>query len=94
MGPRVPVPVAAIRPATICRVRDVCHGTSQAIVRALVTRVARGWVKNDRWSIKAVRAIGLVAKAAGPASSAAYAKLLVTLKSVPTRCGLDARLCP
>eukprot|EP00971_Amphidinium_carterae_P296521 5890635-Amphidinium_carterae.1 len=64
------------RPTAIHRMREFYHGTALSTVRALSARVSRAWGKNERWSNRAVGAIALVSKAAGPACSAAFAKLL------------------
>eukprot|EP00971_Amphidinium_carterae_P175779 3484444-Amphidinium_carterae.1 len=83
------------RPDAILRVRTALHGSAPASVRSLIVRVQRTWAKSDRWCARAVGAIRLVARAAGPACSAAYAKLLVgQMQSIPLRCGAGARLCP
>eukprot|EP00971_Amphidinium_carterae_P072359 1431400-Amphidinium_carterae.1 len=55
------------------------------------------WDQSERWNIRAVRSIGLFAQVARPACSAASAAHVeppVSVKFVPRRRGLHARICP
>eukprot|EP00971_Amphidinium_carterae_P285063 5658894-Amphidinium_carterae.1 len=58
------------RPDAILRVRTALHGSALASVRSLIVRVQKTWAKSDRWCARAVGAIRLVARAAGPACHA------------------------
>eukprot|EP00971_Amphidinium_carterae_P342115 6481307-Amphidinium_carterae.1 len=70
-----------------CKLRDAVVGTSACTLRALQQRVGHRWHASDIWCLRAVRMIRLVARAAGPASSSAYAKLLNFLGRMPLRQG-------
>eukprot|EP00971_Amphidinium_carterae_P344858 6485513-Amphidinium_carterae.1 len=70
---------------TACRLRELVVGTSRSALHALVQRVGTRWHQPDTWGLRAVLAIRIVARTAGPACSAAYAKLLNFLLRMPLR---------
>eukprot|EP00971_Amphidinium_carterae_P200727 3983233-Amphidinium_carterae.1 len=59
-----------------CNLREAVVETSAFTLRALQQRMGYRWSASDTWSLRAVRMICLVARAAGPACSASCTNLL------------------